>query len=65
MGVAGLVNPRVGILQDVQGEHEGLVVVRVLVQSVDPYIKLPREALGRDTVEETAHGIEHEPLRQL
>lgn len=65
MGVAGLVDPRIGILQDVQRKHEGLVIVRVLVQSVDPYIELPREALGRDTVKETAQRIEHEPVRQL
>lgn len=46
-------------------EHKGLVIVRVLVQSMDPYIELPREALGRDTVKETAQRIENEPVRQL
>lgn len=65
MGIAGLIDPRVGILLDVEGEHEGLVIVRVLIQCMDPYIKLPWEALGWDTVKETAHGIKHEPVRQL
>ena len=65
MGVAGLINPRKSILLDVQRKHEGLVIMRVLVQRMDPYIKLPWETIGWDTVKETPHGIEHEPARQL
>ena len=65
MRVAGLIDPRVGILQDVECKHEGLVIVGVLVQCMDPYIELPWEALRWDPVKETAHGIKHEPVRQL